>query len=128
MIMDMFMEYVWAFIIGGILCAIGQVLIDLTKLTPARILTSYVVAGVILGAIGVYEPLIELAGGGATVPLTGFGNLLAKGVRKAVDENGLLGAFMGGFTSAAVGVSAAIFFSLIAALIFKPGTKVNNNA
>ncbi len=126
--MDMFMEYVWAFIIGGILCAIGQVLIDLTKLTPARILTSYVVAGVILGAIGVYEPLIELAGGGATVPLTGFGNLLAKGVRKAVDENGLLGAFMGGFTSAAVGVSAAIFFSLIAALIFKPGTKVNNNA
>ena len=126
--MDMFMEYVWAFIIGGILCAIGQVLIDLTKLTPARILTSYVVAGVILGAIGVYEPLIELAGGGATVPLTGFGNLLAKGVREAVDENGLLGAFMGGFTSAAVGVSAAIFFSLIAALIFKPGTKVNNNA
>ncbi len=128
MIMDMIMEYVWAFIIGGILCAIGQVLIDLTKLTPARILTSYVVAGVILGAIGVYEPLIELAGGGATVPLTGFGNLLAKGVREAVDENGLLGAFMGGFTSAAVGVSAAIFFSLIAALIFKPGTKVNNNA
>lgn len=126
--MDMIMEYVWAFIIGGILCAIGQVLIDLTKLTPARILTSYVVAGVILGAIGVYEPLIELAGGGATVPLTGFGNLLAKGVREAVDENGLLGAFMGGFTSAAVGVSAAIFFSLIAALIFKPGTKVNNNA
>lgn len=126
--MDMIMEYVWAFIIGGILCTIGQVLIDLTKLTPARILTSYVVAGVILGAIGVYEPLIELAGGGATVPLTGFGNLLAKGVREAVDENGLLGAFMGGFTSAAVGVSAAIFFSLIAALIFKPGTKVNNNA
>ena len=126
--MDMFMEYFWAFIIGGILCAIGQVLIDLTKLTPARILTSYVVAGVILGAIGVYEPLIELAGGGATVPLTGFGNLLAKGVREAVDENGLLGAFMGGFTSAAVGVSAAIFFSLVAALIFKPGTKVNNNA
>ena len=123
--MDMFMEYVWAFIIGGILCAIGQVLIDLTKLTPARILTSYVVAGVILGAIGVYEPLVELAGGGATVPLTGFGNLLAKGVREAVDENGLLGAFMGGFTNAAVGVSAAIFFGLIVALIFKPGTKIN---
>lgn len=123
--MDMFMEYVWAFIVGGILCAIGQVLIDLTKLTPARILTSYVVAGVILGAIGVYEPLIELAGGGATVPLTGFGSLLAKGVREAVDENGLLGAFMGGFTNAAVGVSAAIFFGLIVALIFKPGTKIN---
>lgn len=123
--MDMFMEYVWAFIVGGILCAIGQVLIDLTKLTPARILTSYVVAGVILGAIGVYEPLIKLAGGGATVPLTGFGSLLAKGVRKSVDENGLLGAFMGGFTSAAVGISAAIFFGLIAALIFKSGTKIN---
>ena len=119
------MEYVWAFIIGGLLCAVGQVLIDLTKLTPARILTSYVVAGVILGAIGVYEPLIELAGGGATVPLTGFGNLLAKGVREAVDENGLLGAFMGGFTSAAVGGSAAIFFGLIAALIFKSGSKIN---
>ena len=126
--MDMFMEYVWAFIIGGILCAIGQVLIDLTKLTPARILTSYVVAGVILGAIGVYEPLIELAGGGATVPLTGFGNLLAKGVREAVDEHGLLGAFMGGFTNAAVGISAAIFFGLIVALIFKPGTKINASA
>ncbi|MCH5196249.1 MAG: stage V sporulation protein AE [Oscillospiraceae bacterium] len=122
------MEYVWAFIIGGILCAIGQVLIDLTKLTPARILTSYVVAGVILGAIGVYEPLIELAGGGATVPLTGFGNLLAKGVREAVDEHGLLGAFMGGFTNAAVGISAAIFFGLIVALIFKPGTKINASA
>ncbi|MCH5204492.1 MAG: stage V sporulation protein AE [Oscillospiraceae bacterium] len=122
------MEYVWAFIIGGVLCAIGQVLIDTTKLTPARILTSYVVAGVILGAIGVYEPIIELAGGGATVPLTGFGSLLAKGVREAVDENGLLGAFMGGFTSAAVGVSAAIFFGLIVALIFKPGTKINESA
>ena len=121
------MEYVWAFIIGGVLCAIGQVLIDTTKLTPARILTSYVVAGVILGAIGVYEPIIELAGGGATVPLTGFGSLLAKGVREAVDENGLLGAFMGGFTSAAVGVSAAIFFGLIVALIFKPGTKINES-
>lgn len=123
--MDMLMEYVRAFLVGGILCAIGQVLIDLTKLTPARILTSYVVAGVVLGAIGVYEPLIEFAGGGATVPLTGFGSLLAKGVRKAVDEHGLLGAFMGGFTSAAVGVSAAIFFGLIAALIFKSGTKIN---
>lgn len=119
------MEYVWAFIIGGILCAIGQVFIDLTKLTPARILTGYVVAGVILGAVGIYDPLIELAGGGATVPLTGFGNLLARGVRESVDQNGLLGAFMGGFTNAAVGVSAAIFFGLIAALVFKPGTKIN---
>lgn len=121
----MFTEYLWAFLIGGLLCAIGQVMIDLTKLTPARILTSYVVAGVVLGAVGVYQPLVELAGGGATVPLTGFGNLLAKGVRKAVDENGVIGAFMGGFTSAAVGVSAAIFFGLVAALVFKSGTKIN---
>lgn len=119
------MEYVWAFLIGGVLCAIGQVLIDLTKLTPARILTTYVVAGVVLGALGWYEPIVDLAGGGATVPLTGFGNLLAKGVRRAVDQNGLLGAFMGGFTSAAVGISAAIFFGLLAALIFKSGSKIN---
>ncbi len=123
--MDMFMEYLWAFLVGGALCLIGQLLIDLTKLTPARILTSYVVAGVILGALGLYEPLVNLAGGGATVPLTGFGYLLSKGVREAVDQNGLLGAFMGGFTSAAVGISAAIFFGLIAALIFKSGSKIN---
>lgn len=123
--MDMLMEYVWAFLIGGLLCAVGQVLIDLTKLTPARILTSYVVAGVVLGGLGLYQPIIDLAGGGATVPLTGFGSLLAKGVRKAVDMNGFIGIFMGGFTSAAVGISAAIFFGLIAALVFKSGTKIN---
>lgn len=123
--MDMFMEYVWAFLIGGLLCVIGQVLIDLTKLTPARILTSYVVAGVILGGLGWYQPIVDLAGGGATVPLTGFGHLLAKGVRKAVDQNGFIGIFMGGFTSAAVGISAAIFFGLIAALVFKSGSKIN---
>lgn len=123
--MDMFMEYVWAFLIGGLLCAIGQVLIDLTKLTPARILTSYVVAGVVLGGLGWYQPIVDLAGGGATVPLTGFGHLLAKGVRKAVDQNGFIGIFMGGFTSAAVGISAAIFFGLIAAFVFKSGTKIN---
>lgn len=123
--MDMLMEYVWAFLIGGLLCAIGQVLIDLTKLTPARILTSYVVAGVVLGGLGWYQPIVDLAGGGATVPLTGFGHLLAKGVRKAVDMNGFIGIFMGGFTSAAVGISAAIFFGLIAALIFKSGSKIN---
>ena len=122
--MDMFMEYLWAFLVGGALCLIGQLLIDLTKLTPARILTSYVVAGVILGALGLYEPLVNLAGGGATVPLTGFGYLLSKGVREAVDQNGLLGAFMGGFTSAAVGISAAIFFGLLAALAFKSGSKI----
>lgn len=125
--MDMLMEYVWAFLIGGLLCAVGQVLIDLTKLTPARILTSYVVAGVVLGGLGLYQPIIDLAGGGATVPLTGFGSLLAKGVRKAVDMNGFIGIFMGGFTSAAVGISAAIFFGLIAAIVFKSGTKINES-
>ncbi len=123
--MDMFMEYVWAFLVGGALCAVGQVLIDLTKLTPARILVSYVVAGVFLGAIGVYEPLIEFAGGGATVPLTGFGSLLAKGVKEAVDQYGLLGAFMGGFTTSAAGITAAIFFGLLAAVCFKSGSKIN---
>lgn len=123
--MEMFMEYLWAFLIGGALCLIGQLLIDLTKLTPARILTSYVVAGVVLGALGLYKPLVDLAGGGATVPLTGFGYLLSKGVREAVDQNGLLGAFMGGFTSAAAGIAAAIFFGLLTALAFKSGSKIN---
>ena len=126
--MGNFTDYLWAFLVGGALCAIGQALIDLKKVTPASILTSYVVAGVILGALGWYEPIVDFAGGGATVPLTGFGNLLAKGVRRAVDENGLLGAFMGGFTSAAVGVSAAIFFGLLAALVFKSGSKINETS
>lgn len=121
--MSVFMEYLKAFIVGGLFCAIGQILIDYTKLTPARILVSYVVAGVILGAIGVYKPLIEFAGGGATVPLTGFGYLLADGVRTAVDERGLLGIFTGGVTAAAGGVTAAILFGLLMALIFKPGDK-----
>lgn len=123
--MDMILEYLWAFLIGGAFCAVGQLLIDLTKLTPARILVSYVVAGVILGAVGVYEPLIEFAGGGATVPLTGFGSLLAKGVREAVDEHGLIGAFMGGFTASSAGISAAIFFGLLASLCFRSGSKIN---
>ena len=124
--MEMFMEYVWAFVIGGAFCAVGQVLIDLTKLTPARILTTYVVTGVVLGGLGWYQPIIDLAGGGATVPLTGFGNLLAKGVREQVDQNGILGAFMGGFSSAAVGLSAAVFFGLLAAIAFKSsGSKIN---
>ena len=123
--MDTLMEYVWAFLIGGALCAVGQVLIDLTKLTPARILTSYVVAGVVLGAVGLYEPLVDFAGGGATVPLTGFGYLLSKGVKEAVLEKGLLGAFTGGFSSTAAGIAAAVFFGLIAALIFKSGSKIN---
>lgn len=117
------MEYIKAFVIGGILCAIGQILIDKTKLTPARILTSYVVAGVILGAVGLYEPFAKWAGAGATVPLTGFGNLLARGVREAVKKSGLLGAFTGGFTSAAGGIAAAVFFGYFIALIFKSRDK-----
>lgn len=124
--MGTFTDYLWAFVIGGLICVVGQLLIDLTKLTPARILTSYVVAGVALGAIGVYKPLVDFAGAGATVPLTGFGYLLSKGVREAVDEKGLLGIFTGGFTSAAAGVAAAIFFGLLAAMIFKSGSKVNH--
>ena len=121
--MEQIIPYLRCFLAGGVLCAIGQVLIDRTALTPARILTAYVVAGVILGAAGVYEPLVKWAGAGATVPLTGFGNLLARGVREAVAEKGALGAFTGGFTSAAAGICAAVFFGLIIALIFKPGDK-----
>ena len=121
--MDLLFEYVKAFAVGGALCVFGQLLIDYTKLTPARILTLYVVLGVALGAVGVYQPLADWAGAGATVPLTGFGNLLAKGVKKAVAESGLLGAFTGGFTAAAGGICAAVFFGLIVALLFKPGDK-----
>lgn len=123
--METFLEYAKAFIVGGALCVVGQLLIDLTKLTPARILVSYVVAGVLLGAVGVYQPLIDFAGGGATVPLTGFGNLLAKGVKEAVDKDGLIGALTGGLTSAAAGVTAAIVAGLLAGLIFKSGSKIN---
>ena len=104
--MDIFLEYLKAFLVGGALCAIGQLLIDLTKLTPARILVSYVVAGVVLGGLGVYQPLVDFAGAGATVPLTGFGNLLAKGVKKAIDTDGFLGIFTGGFTSSAAGITS----------------------
>ena len=117
------MEYLYAFLVGGLLCAIGQVLIDYTKLTPARILVAYVVAGVILGGIGLYEPLVEFAGAGATVPLTGFGYLLSKGVKEAVAEKGLLGALTGGLTAAAAGITAAMIFGLLVALIFNPGDK-----
>ncbi len=116
-------EYLIAFVAGGLLCVIGQILIDKTKLTPARILTLYVVAGVVLGAVGIYEPLAKWAGAGATVPLTGFGNLLAKGVREAVATDGMLGAFTGGFRSGAAGICAAIFFGLLVALIFKSKEK-----
>lgn len=123
--MDIFLEYLKAFVVGGLFCVIGQLLIDLTKLTPARILVSYVVAGVFLGALGVYKPLIDFAGGGATIPLTGFGSLLAEGVKTAVEKDGLIGALTGGITSAAAGLTAAIVAGLLAGLIFKSGSKIN---
>ena len=117
------MDYLKAFIVGGFFCLIGQILIDKTKLTPARILVSYVVAGVILGAIGVYEPLVEFAGAGATVPLTGFGYNLAKGVREAVNEDGFLGVLSGGLKATAGGIAAAITAGLFVSLIFKAKDK-----
>ena len=113
------MQYVNAFWVGGLLCVIAQILIDRTKLTPARILVLYVTAGVILGGIGLYKPLVDFAGAGATTPLTGFGYLIAKGVREAVDEKGLLGALTGGLTSASGGIAAAIVFGYLACLCFK---------
>ncbi len=116
----MILDYIKAFAVGGALCVIGQILIDKTSLTPAKILTSYVVIGVFLGAVGVYQPLAEWAGAGATVPLTGFGNLLAQGIRKAIGEKGAMGIMTGGLTAAAAGVCAAVFFAYIIALIFKP--------
>lgn len=118
-----FLDYVKAFLVGGALCIIAQILLDKTNLTPARILVGYVVAGVFLGAVGIYKPLLDFAGAGAATPLTGFGNIIAEGVRKAVDEKGLLGALGGGISAAAVGISAALCFSFIAALIFKSKTK-----
>lgn len=117
------MDYLKAFLVGGIICIIGQTLIDKTKLTPARILVSFVVIGVILGGIGIYEPLTEFAGAGATVPLTGFGNTLAKGVREAVDEKGFLGIFVGGLKASAGGITAAVLSGLIVSLIFKAKDK-----
>lgn len=119
----MFLDILKAFLVGGALCAIGQLFIDYTKLTPARILTGYVVSGVILSAVGLYKPLVEFAGAGATVPLTGFGHLLAEGVRKAVAEDGFLGVFTGGMTAGAGGITAAILFGLIAAIVFKQKDK-----
>ncbi len=117
------MEYVKAFIVGGIFCGIGQVLIDYTKFTPARILVGYVVSGVILGGLGIYKPIIEFAGAGATVPLTGFGAVLARGVKEAVAADGLIGVLTGGLTASSAGITAAIFFGLVVALIFKSGDK-----
>ena len=117
------MEYTKAFIIGGILCLLGQILIDKTKLTPARILVSYVVIGVILGGLGIYQTLVDFAGAGATVPLTGFGYNLAKGVRDAVDKDGFLGILTGGLKSTAGGITAAMIAGLLASIIFRPKDK-----
>lgn len=119
----MWMMYIKAFIVGGILCAIGQIFIDKTKLTPARILVTYVCAGTILTVLGWYEPIVSFAGAGATVPIIGFGYTLGKGVIKGVSESGLLGAFTGGAAAAAGGITAAVFFGYLIALIFKPKTK-----
>lgn len=117
------MDYIKAFLIGGLLCMVGQILIDKTKLTPARILVSYVVAGVILGAIGIYEKVIEFAGAGATVPLTGFGYLLAKGVKEAVTNDGFIGVLIGGLKATAGGITAAIIAGFMMSLIFKARDK-----
>ena len=115
--------YLKAFVCGGALCALGQFLIDRTRLTPARILTGYVVAGVVLSALGLYQPLVDWAGAGATVPLTGFGHTLAKGVGEAVTERGWLGVLTGGLTAASGGVAAAVICASLAALVFRPGGK-----
>lgn len=117
------MDYLKAFVVGGLLCVIAQLLIDYTKLTPARILVTYVVLGVVLGGVGVYQPLVDFAGAGASVPLLGFGNTLAKGVRDAVDADGFLGIFTGGLKATAGGITVAIFSGLLVSLIFKPKDK-----
>ncbi len=117
--MQIFSQFIWAFVIGGLFCTVAQILIDKTKLTPARILVTFVVAGVILGALGLYKPLVDLAGAGATVPLTGFGYLISQGVKDAVDKQGLLGALTGGLGAAAGGIAAALCFGYLAAVLFK---------
>ena len=117
--MDILLQILRAFIVGGAFCVIAQILIDKTKLTPARILVTFVVAGVVLGAIGIYKPIVDFAGAGATVPLTGFGYLISEGIREAVDKQGLLGALTGGLTAAAGGISAAIVFGYLASVLFK---------
>ncbi|MBQ8351605.1 MAG: stage V sporulation protein AE [Clostridia bacterium] len=119
--MEIVLRLIWAFLIGGAFCVIAQILIDKTKLTPARILVSFVVAGVLLGALGLYRPLADFAGAGATTPLTGFGYLIYKGVREAVDQRGLIGAFTGGLSAAAGGTAAALVFGLVAAAICRGG-------
>lgn len=117
------MDYIKAFLVGGLLCMVGQILIDKTKLTPAKILVSYVMIGVLLGAMGIYKPLAEFAGAGATVPLTGFGYNLAKGVREAVDQSGFLGIFTGGLRASAGGITVAIISALLVSILFKPRDK-----
>ena len=117
------MDYVKAFVIGGLICVVGQILIDKTKLTSGRILVLFVVAGCILGGLGLYQPLVEFAGAGATVPLTGFGNNLAKGVMEGIQENGFLGLFQGALTAASGGITAAVLLGFLAALIFEPKEK-----
>lgn len=112
-----------AFLVGGIICAVGQLLIDYTKLTPARILTGFVVAGVFLSAVGIYQPLADFAGAGATVPLTGFGHLLADGVRDNIDKDGFVGIFTGGLTASSAGITAALLAGLAASLVFKQKDK-----
>lgn len=116
-------EYAKAFIVGGLFCMLGQIIIDKTKMTPGRIMVTFVVAGAVLSAIGWYQPLVDWAGGGATVPIIGFGHTLVKGVREAIDEKGVLGIFTGAFTAGAGGITAAVIFGYLAALIFKPGDK-----
>lgn len=117
------MNYIWAFVVGGLFCVVAQILIDKTSLTPARILVGYVVAGVILGAIGLYQPLVDFAGAGASVPLTGFGNTIAKGIREAVDERGLIGVLTGALTAASGGTAAALIFGFLASVFFKSKRK-----
>lgn len=121
--MEILISCAKSFAVGGALCVIGQLLIDKTRLTPARILTAYVVAGVLLGALGLYQPFADWAGAGACVPLTGFGNTLARGVREAVEEHGVLGAFTGGITASSAGIAAAVFFGFLVSLVFKPRDK-----
>lgn len=117
------MQFLWAFLVGGALCVIGQLLIDRTSLTPARILTGFVVVGVVLSAVGLYEPLADFAGAGATVPLSGFGHLMAQGVKDAVDRDGAIGILTGALTASAAGIGAAVLLSLIAGLVSKPKEK-----
>ena len=117
------MDYLKAFLIGGLFCVVGQILIDKTKLTPARILVGYVVIGVMLGAVGLYEPIVKFAGAGATVPLTGFGHVLAKGIREAVNQDGFIGVLTGGLRASASGITAAILFGLLVSIVFKAKDK-----